>query len=242
VRDPRFVESWRRGREADPDYAPTPRQSIDYILDQPPLFPPGHGYEYSDTGYLIVGLIIEKAAHTSYYDFVTNRFLEPLHLRLTRPSDRRDLPDLAAGYSPPINPLGLPAKSMERGRLAWNPALEWTGGGLASNPQDLVRWAGALFEGRAMAGSYLPEMLAGMPGNPAREPGGSRYGLGVRIAETPLGTTYGHGGSMPGHRSQLIYFPARKIAIAIQVNTDVPPITDRLSGYALALARAAMNR
>src|SRR6185369_13690022 len=110
-------------------------------------------------------------------------------------------PNLAAGYSPPNNGLGLSANSMVDGRLEWNPALEWTGGGLASNSQDLVRWAKALFEGRAMAGSYLPEMLAGMPGNLAREPGGSRYGLGIRIAETPLGTTYGHGGSMPGHRS-----------------------------------------
>jgi D-alanyl-D-alanine carboxypeptidase len=242
VGDPRFVEAWRKGRAADPDFTFAPREAIAFVLDQPPLYPPGHGFEYTDTGYLIVGVIVERATGSAYYDLVTKRFLQPLDLRLTRPSDRRDLPNLAAGYSPPNNALGLPANSMVNGRLTWNPALEWTGGGLASNSQDLVRWAKALFEGRAMAGSYLPEMLAGMPGNPALEPGGSRYGLGIRIAETALGTTYGHGGSMPGHRSQLIYFPDRKVAIAIQVNTDVAPVTDRLSAYTAALAKVALNQ
>lgn len=242
VADPGFIAAWEAGRRSDPDYAPTPRESISYVLDKPPLFPLGRGYAYTDTGYLIVGLVIEKGAASTYYDEVRRRFLVPLGLALTIPSDRRNLPGLAAGYSDPNNRLRMPAKSVANGVLTWNPALEWTGGGFASHPKDLVRWAKALFEEKTMPAPYLAEMLAGMPGNPAREPGGSRYGLGVRIAETPLGTYYGHGGSIPGHRSQLAYFPERKVAIAIQVNTDVSPVGERISSYLLALATVVLDQ
>jgi D-alanyl-D-alanine carboxypeptidase len=238
---PGFIAAWEAGRRADPDYAPTPRELISYVLDKPPLFPVGRGYAYTDTAYLIVGLVIEKVAASTYYDEVRRRFLVPLGLALTMPSDRRNLPGLAAGYSDPNNRFRMPAKSVVNGVLTWNPALEWTGGGFASNPKPLVRWAKALFEEKAMPAPYLAEMLAGMPGNPAHEPGGSRYGLGVEIAETPLGTSYGHGGWIPGHLSQLAYFPERKVAIAVQVNTDVSPVFERMSSYLLALATVVLD-
>ena len=244
VRDygaPEFIAAWEAGRRADPDYAPTPRELISYVLDKPPLFSVGRGYAYTDTSYLIVGLVIEKVAASTYYDEVRRRFFVPLGLALTMPSDRRNLPGLAAGYSAPNNPLRMPAKSVVNGVLTWNPALEWTGGGFASNPKDLVQWAKALFEEQAMPAPYLAEMLAGMPGNPAQEPGGSRYGLGVGIAETPLGTSYGHGGWIPGYRSQLAYFPARRVALAMQVNTDVSPVFERMSSYLLALATVVLD-
>lgn len=242
VAEPGFIAAWEAGRRSDPDSAPTPRESISYVLDQSPLFPLGRGYAYTDTGYLMVGLVIEKVAASTYYDEVRRRFLVPLGLALTMPSDRRNLPGLAAGYSDPNNRLRMPAKSVANDVLTWNPALEWTGGGFASNPKDLVRWAQALFEEKAMPAPYLAEMLAGMPGNPAHEPGGSRYGLGVGMVATPLGTYYGHGGWIPGHRSQLAYFPERKVAIAMQVNTDVSPVGERMSSYLLALATVVLDK
>src|SRR4051794_17131620 len=55
-----------------------PEALIAYVLDAPPLFEPGKGYHYSDTGYLLVGLIIEKASGHSYYSEVERRFLTPL--------------------------------------------------------------------------------------------------------------------------------------------------------------------
>jgi D-alanyl-D-alanine carboxypeptidase len=241
-RDTAFTEAWARGRRVDPDYAPPPRELIEYVLDRPPQYPLGMGYSYTDTGYLLVGLIIENATGQRYYDLVARRFLRPLGLRATGPSDRRLLRGLAAGYSAPDNRFHLPEKGMAGGRLVWNPAIEWTGGGLVTNSMDLVRWAGALFGGRALPPAALAEMLAGLPDNPAREPEGSRYALGVRIADTPLGVYYGHGGSIPGYRSYLAYYPDRKAAVAIQLNTDAPPYHDRIATtYLPALAKVVLD-
>lgn len=240
--EPKFIAAWEASRRSDPDSAPTPRESIRYVLDRPPLFQPGRGYSYTDTGYLLVGLVIEKVLAWSYYEDVRRRFLVPLGLTLTTPSDRRTLPGLAAGYSYLNNHSRIPAKIASNGVLTFNPALEWTGGGFASNPKDLVRWAKALFEEQAIAAPYLSEMLAGMPGNPADQPGESRYGLGVGIVQTPLGTYYGHGGWMAGYRSHVAYFPERRVAIAIQVNTDASPVNERISSYLLALATVVLDQ
>jgi D-alanyl-D-alanine carboxypeptidase len=241
-RDSAFTEDWARGRRVDPEYAPEPRRLIEFVLDRPPAYPLGKGFGYTDTGYLLVGLILENATGRRYYDLVARRFLRPLELRATEPSDRRVLRGLAAGYSARDNRFHLPEKGLVDGRLEWNPAIEWTGGGLVSNSMDLVRWAGALFGGRALPPAALAEMLAGLPDNPAREPEGSRYGLGVRIAETPLGVYYGHGGSIPGYRSYLAYYPDRKTAVAIQLNTDAPPFSDRIvTTYLPALAAVVLD-
>ncbi len=199
----------------------SPAELVAFILDQPGLFKPGEGWYYSDTGYILVGLIIEKVTGRSYYEEVTSRFLRPLHLAFTAPSDRLELPDLASGYMAAENEFNLPEKStVEPGKLAWHPGIEWTGGGLISNAQDLVRWAKSLYEGKAMEGNYLPSLLQAVP--VSREHPDVRYGLGVAIHQNgPFGPTYGHGGWIPGYCSSLRYYPEYGVAIAFQINTDI---------------------
>jgi D-alanyl-D-alanine carboxypeptidase len=198
-----------------------PEQAVDFILDQPALFAAGAGWAYTDTGYILLGLIIEQAAERAYYDEVRDRFLDPLGLTLTTPSDRCQLPGLAAGYTRPDNDFGLPAKSTRApGLMAWNPAVEWTGGGLVSNSRDLVLWASALFEGRAMSGAYLDDVMAGVPVDGPDSP--VRYGAGVAIRDKgPLGPSYGHGGWIPGYVSSVRYYPEYRMSVAFQINSDV---------------------
>ena len=106
------------------------------------------------------------------------------------------------------------------GRMLWNPAVEGSGGGFASHPGDLVRWARALFEGRAMAGDYLGELLSSVPVGEADS--GTRYGLAVAIhGDGPYGPSYGHGGWIPGYSSSLRYYPDLGVGVAFQINTDV---------------------
>ena len=108
------------------------------------------------------------------------------------------------------------------GKFAINPQFEWTGGGYASTTEDLARWAKAMYEGHAFDAVLLPEMLAGtlapMLGKEAK------YGLGVIIRPTTFGTSYGHSGFFPGYITEMIYFPERKIALAIQVNSSAPRV------------------
>lgn len=103
----------------------TPEEAIAFVLDSDPLFPAGEGWAYSDTGYLLLGLVIEQAGGAAYYDLVAERFLTPLGLTATTPSDTPILPGLAAGYVGEDNPFGLPQRTMDdAGRLLWDPAME----------------------------------------------------------------------------------------------------------------------
>jgi D-alanyl-D-alanine carboxypeptidase len=214
-----FMESWKREwAEAGP--APSPETLVGFILDQPPLFPPGEGWAYTDTGYILLGLVIEEATGRSLYDVILDRFLVPLRLGLTSPSDRRILPGLAAGYLSPDNPFGLPRKTtLAPGVMAWDPGVEWAGGGLVGNPADLVVWARELYEGRAMEGDYLPELLRSVPVDPENPE--IRYGAGVAIyTNGPLGPVWGHAGQIPGYVSSMRYYPDHGIAVAFQINGD----------------------
>lgn len=197
----------------------SPEALVEFVLDKEPLNEPGEAFHYSDTGYILLGLIIEKAAGSSFYQEVEQRFLVPLNLDQTTPSNRRELKGLAAGYTAADNWLGLPTKSTNApGVMAWNPALEWTGGGFVSSSRDLARWAKALYEGKAMPGDYLGELFRSVP----VVPGEASYGAGVGIYQgTPLGPKYGHGGVIPGYTSSMRYYPDHRIAVAFQVNTDI---------------------
>ena len=189
-----------------------------FIHDNDALFAPGAGYAYTDSGYIILGLVIEAAAGASYESLLANRFLTPLGLESTAPATAR-AENRAAGYMAEDNPFALPAKTVQDGVMVFNPEIEWTGGGLVTNPADLVLWAKTLYEGRAMEADYLGELLGSkVPFEAGSDDG---YGLGVYIQDTRFGTSYGHGGWFPGYRSLLRYFPDHEIAVAIQVNTDV---------------------
>jgi len=208
-------------RMADGAAAITPVEAIDFVLNAEPLFAVGGGWAYSDTGYLILGLVIEEATGRSYYGLVTERFLDPLGLHDTQPSDRRMIPGLAAGYVDEDNPFGLPARTMDaEGRLLWDPAMEWTGGGLVSTAPDLAAWGQALITGRAMDNPYLERLLNGVPVSP--DAPGIFYGAGVAIyADTPRGPVYGHGGWIPGYVSSLRHYADYGVTVAFQINTDV---------------------
>lgn len=216
VRDERFIREVRKRFRSDPDFHFSPEQLVQFVLDKDALFAAGRGFSYSDTNYILAGMIIERATQSTYYGELIQRFLTPLRLSLTGPADRRGLPSLANGYVAGGNPFGLPRKTVSRGMLVVNPIYEWTGGGLVSNPQDLARWAQVLYEGKALKRPYLDDLLGSV--SPSRK--GRRYALGVEIDSSDLGPMYGHEGSFPGYRTKMAYFPDYRIAVAMQINTD----------------------
>ncbi len=199
----------------------TPEELVAYVLDRPALFAAGEGWAYSDTGYILAGMIIERVTGHRYEEKLRRRFLVPLALNHTDPSNQRQLPGLVPGYTSSDNIFGLPVKTtVSDGVMAWHPGIEWTGGGLISNPRDLVKWAKVLFEGDAMSGNYVDDLLRPVPVSKTRP--GLFYGLGVTIAKNnPLGPVYGHKGWIPGYISSMCYYAEKEIAVAFQINTDV---------------------
>ena len=251
VHSERFAQALKAKIQAEgPDARLVPDELIALVLDEKPLFSAGRGYAYSDTNYILAGMIIEKVTGNSYYAELDRRFLEPLKLVRTRPADRRRLPGLVPGYIRGESPFGLPHKVMKDGILVYNPASEWTGGGLISNPGDLVRWARMLYTGRAIPGDYLDDLLDSVPKDrPQRERYGPsvRYGLGVTIRESRFGTAYGHRGWTPGYLSIFEFYPAHDLAVALQINElaphDMTLYLERLAASLLAeRERTAMTR
>jgi D-alanyl-D-alanine carboxypeptidase len=220
-----FIQSFNNNWRAPNDLF-LPEKLIEFVLDLPALFDAGEGWYYSDTNYILAGLIIEKVTGRTYFDEIKRRFLIPLNMNFTEPSDHLELSGLASGYISDESPFNLPQKTTsEPGRLVWNPKIEWTGGGLISNPGDLVIWAKALFEGRVFEGDYLGELL-----KPVEVSEDVYYGIAVGIHENgPLGRSYGHGGWIPGYCSSLRYYPEHGIAIAFQINTDIGIVDDSTS-------------
>ena len=238
VEDEDFRRDMTAGIRADPDFAPSPIQSLSYLSGHDPLFDAGEGYAYSDSNYLLAGLVIERVSSTSFYDLARRRLLEPLALEMhIFPSDNRNIPNLATGYwDDQTNYFNLDDDaSMANGVLVYNPLLEWTGGGFAATSQGLALWTKNLYEGCALNKAYLDDLFVS---SKAGEEPPTRYGLGVYIVKSPIGKFYGHSGGIPGYSSAMLYFPDHGFAVAWQTNVNISmmgPTLQLAAGIAAAL-------
>jgi D-alanyl-D-alanine carboxypeptidase len=214
-----FKEQFTKDLTANPNKVWKPEELVAYLFDTEAPFAPSAGWDYSDTNYIVLGMIIERVTGKKYYDLVQQRILKPHKLTRTVPSDRRSIPGLIQGYAGANNPFGGTDAMIVDGQFAINPQFEWTGGGMASTTEDLARWAKLMYEGRAFPARMLDEMLNGVP---AKLGPNAKYGLGVIIRPTSFGTSYGHSGFFPGYMTEMFYFPEQKVAVAVQVNTSVP--------------------
>jgi D-alanyl-D-alanine carboxypeptidase len=203
---------------ADPYRVWTPAEQIAFVLDTDPPFAAGAGWEYSDTNYILLAMVLEKVTGQRAYDMITTRILEPLRLHNTVPSAAPVIEGVVQGYAGSNNPFGGADAVLVDGRFAFDPGFEWAGGGFASTAEDLARWAKALYEGRAFDASLLTQVLDGVAAGGLGR--GVRYGLGVIIRDSPLGPAYGHSGFFPGYLTEMRYFPNLGIAVAFQVNTS----------------------
>lgn len=226
-----FKEQFTKDLTANPYKVWTPVERLEYVFDSKAPFEAGKGWDYSDTNYIVLGVIIEKVTGKKYFDLARKRLLKKYKLANTIPQEGPVIKGLTQGYAGENNPFGGKDAMITDGKLSINPQLEWTGGGMASNTQDLARWAKLMYEGKSIPLALLPEMLNGAPAPMlGRE---AKYGLGVIIRNTRLGTSYGHSGFFPGYLTDVMYFPEHKIAIAVQVNSSVPQQLGRPLGRVL---------
>src|SRR5687768_14348089 len=216
-----FKDQFTKDLTANPEKVWKPAELLAYLLDEKPPFEAGKGWDYSDTNYIVLGMIIEKVTGRKFYDEANKRLVKKLKLSDTIPQDSREIKGLVQGYAGANNPFGGKDEMITGGKFAINPQFEWTGGGWAPTGEDLARWAKMMYEGKAFDSSMVPVMLDGVP---AKLGPNVKYGLGVIIRPTAAGLTYGHSGFFPGYITDMMYFPEKKIAIAVQVNTSAPQV------------------
>ncbi len=211
-----FKDQFLKDLTANPDKTWKPEELLSYVLDEKASFNAGEGWEYSDTNYILLGMIIEKITGESYYDLLQKNILGPLKLTNTFPQDRRHLKCLAHGYAGDDNEFGGKDKVVgDDGRFIINPQFEWTGGGIYSSTSDLVKWGKLLYEGKVVDTALLFSSAV-----PAKLGKDIKYALGAIIRSTPAGIAYGHSGFFPGYLTELLYFPAYQMTIALQSNSS----------------------
>ena len=187
--DPRATAPYLGG---DLGFVWAPRALIKLATSHPPNFPPGTAFSYSNTNYLVLGLIVERATGHSLRQELRRRIFKPLHLGSTRfPTSQRFGPRLAHGY------LWSP-----QGRQDVTPvsqSLGWAAGGAVSSAGDVARFYRALLGGRILPQRLLHEMRQTVPLGP-----GVGYGLGIIRVASPCGPLLGHDGSFAGYLSDTL--------------------------------------
>jgi D-alanyl-D-alanine carboxypeptidase len=233
-----FKEKFTQDLTSNPDKVWSPVDLLSYIFNDTASFKAGEGWEYSDTNYILLGMIIEQVTGKKYYDLVSSMILQPQKLRNTLPSNERKLKGLAQGYAGAENAFGGKDKVInEKGLFIINPQFEWTGGGIYSTTNDLAKWGKLLYESKIVDTVLLFSSSA-----PAKLGKDTRYALGVIIRPTPLGNAYGHSGFFPGYLTELFYFPDKQLCIAVQANSsDFKNIKMSPFRILMELAKVAAN-
>jgi D-alanyl-D-alanine carboxypeptidase len=198
---------------------------LSYIHNEKPLHQAGQGWGYSDSNYILLGLIIEKITGEKYETLFKSI---TYGLQNTFTNDSLNLKGLASGYSGFLPNYGLPEKVYSNGKFVFNPQMEWCGGGVSSTATDLARWAKMLYEGSKVSKESIYNMTT--PVNFETDLSDkARYGYGCIITISDSLLYYGHQGFFPGYRSIVQYNPKYKFSIALQFNRDNPKTKQSLN-------------
>ena len=216
----------------------TPRELVALIADQPPDFPPGTAWSYSNTGYVLAGMIVEAATGHRLGRELTRRILRPLGLRDTVfPVNRPTIPrPYARGYS--IDPFGQPDGPL-LDFTVFNPSLAWAAGALVSNLGDLERFFRALLGGRLLPPRLLAAMTTPVPtGQP-----GFGYGLGLIVIDTPTGRLLGHDGAIPGFLNIVLSTEDGRRQVGVMMNEEfsTPAVSEAFSQVFMTLAMGLLD-
>ena len=233
-----YSESLELNRALDdtPTRVWSPDELLAIAFQQPPLFAPGARYFYSNTNYILLGVIIEQLTGDSASAAFQERIFGPLGLTET------ELPVLSSNAIPLPHPQGymfgtnvgtiasqtLPEEQQALAAAGLllptdvtdeNPSWGWTAGSGISTTGDLVQYVQALVAGGLLSSTMQAQRLGSIqPTNPA-DPGGTGYGLGL----AKLGPMYGHTGELPGYNSFMGYDPQRDLTIVTWTSLAAAP-------------------
>lgn len=197
------------------------------VSRQAPQFPPATAQTYSNTGYWLLGRVIEKASGLSYEQYLTTRIFEPLGMkRSAYCTAAREFPDRAAGH-------GMRNGAARRAPDVVHTAT-FSAGAICSTAGDLVTWLQALHGGKVVSPRSYAEMIA-----PYRLTDGVpvRYGIGLTVWNDSRGRArIGHDGGGFGYSSQAWWDPAAELAIVVLTNSE----PDNTAAIAEALSAAVL--
>jgi CubicO group peptidase (beta-lactamase class C family) len=181
-------------------------KSIATVRDKPLDFFPGERMSYSNTGYILLGYVIEKVSGGSYEKFVQDNIFTPLGMKGSGyDSNSAIIAHRAAGYAPsPNGPVNAGFVHM---------SIPHAAGALYSTTEDLLRWEQGLFGGKVVSAASLQKMTTPFKNN---------YALGVTVQTSDGRKVVQHGGGIQGFNTFLAYYPDDKLTVAVLANINGP--------------------
>ncbi|MGA8575563.1 MAG: serine hydrolase domain-containing protein [Candidatus Cybelea sp.] len=202
-----------------PEMTFDPRTIIAWAVKQRPYFPPGQGYHYSNTNYLILGLIIESVTHDTVANQIRKRLLVPFHLAQTVYPATEAMPEpWAHGY-------GLDKHRRWEDVSGTIPvSLMGAAGAMISDMDDMKRWIGLYVTGKTSAPATYRALTECVPTGHKNLSFG--LGLGCSVG------WYGYTGGLPGYNTANYYFPTTGATIVawvdVQANTPAPGVANAI--------------
>jgi D-alanyl-D-alanine carboxypeptidase len=235
-----------QAQDADPGRVYRPEELLAMAFARPPLYAPGQGFNYSNTNFVLLGLVIEQLTGRSASEEFRDRLFAPLGMTgssLPVPTDAAIPTPFAHGYTygtnvETIESSVLPEDVQARARSGQlaptdvtgdNPSWAWTAGSAISTTEDLVRLVRALVGGGLLPPELQVQRLASVrPVDPA-DPASAGYGMAL----ARFGPLYGHTGELPGYNSFLGHDPHRDVTVVVWA-TDAPAVDGRAPATELA--------
>jgi D-alanyl-D-alanine carboxypeptidase len=206
-----------------PDYAPqdyiipewerpvSPDALLDRWARKALEFDPGTKWQYSNTNFVIAGLIVEQVAGAPLVDFLTERVFKPLGMTSVTNTDRQKLGNQdAQGYL--RRALGPPHPAPHEG-----PGWMYAAGELAMTAEDLAKWDAAVIRQAILAPASWRQLETEVL---LASGAGTRYGLGIGVGLTQGHRELSHGGEVSGFVASNIVWPDDKLAVAVLTNQD----------------------
>jgi len=212
----------------------SPQELVALVADRPPDFPAGSTWSYSNTGYVLAGMIVERVTGHRLERELRKRIFRPLKLRDT--SFPTNSPSLAGrhtrGYSLQLDDQLNPIEGTLFDITEYNPSLAWAAGAIVSDVDDVARFFRALLGGRLLPAQLLADMKTPIEIEP-----GFGYGLGLFVVDSPCGPLLGHSGGIPGYSNIVLNSADGKHQAAVMLNADVSPLA-ALEPFDLAVNEA----
>ncbi|MBX3228403.1 MAG: beta-lactamase family protein [Labilithrix sp.] len=194
-----------------PGHAYTEQELLAFVATQPADFAPGTGWRYSNTNYLLAGMLIEKVDGQPIAASIRERILVPNGLNETFFDGEENVTGLLA---PGFNKHGVDVTAHH------DPSWAWAAGAMVASPPDMARFVELLGSGALLS----PKLQAELTKPVATPQPGLSYGLGVFLTAGELtgglGPAIGHGGDIMGYHSWGLYFPERKATVFGTVMSD----------------------
>lgn len=201
---PNFTEFFREFRQVL-----TPAQLIDSLAARPLQFSPGAGFHYSNSGYYLLGLVIERVTGQAYGNYLREQFFAPLGMNDSEYCGDSQTRPLPSGYV--RTRRGNPVHTNP-----WDPSVLYAAGSLCSTAADLARWEVALGEGRVLDAASFREMTTPAPAPDVHVR--MSYGFGMMVDTTDAGPYLHHDGAVAGFRSQAAWYPDERLAVVVLMN------------------------